>query len=472
MRNRRVQASRRRSRAAAAALAAALGIGTLAGCSSGTAPGKPDNKITVWSQENLTPRIAATRKVIDRFEEETGIRVDLVGVDEGQMPQLIMSAAASGKMPDVIGAAPMGQTWQMYSNGLLNTDIPRQIVDGLGRDTFNANALALTADGSTQLGVPSDAWLQLLIYRKDQLQQAGLGVPDTYNSLRKAAEGLQTKGRDGIAAATDPSDVFTQQSFENLALANDCQLVDSQGEVALDSPQCVAAFAAYDTLAREYGAPGTQTVDSTRATYFAGKSSMVIWSSFLLDELAGLRKDALPSCAECKGDSEFLAENSGIVTTLKGEDGAKAAQFGEITSWVTTKTAESEASKKFIEYMMGAGYEGWFGMAPEGKIPVRNGTAAAPEKYLDAWRSSEIGVDSRKPLNQVFSDQLLDQLADGVSNMQRWGITQGEGALVGATNGELPVPKAIGAMTAGQLSPQEAAREAQEEVAALKKSLQ
>ncbi|MEU6762447.1 extracellular solute-binding protein [Streptomyces sp. NPDC046853] len=462
-----------RSKVIASGLAAALGMAALAGCAgdSQSGPAKADRHITVWSQENLTPRVDATEKIIDRFEKKTGIKVDLVGVDEAQMPQLIMSAAASGKLPDVIGAAPMGQTWQMYSNGLLNTDIPRQIVKKLGRSTFNANALDLTSDGATRLGVPSDAWLQLLAYRKDQLKQADLPAPDTYQSLLRAAKDLTTKGRDGISAATDPSDVFTQQSFEGLALANDCQLVDGKRKVDLDSPQCATAFKTYATLADQYGPPGTQTVDSTRATYFAGKSSMVIWSSFLLDELAGLRKDALPSCAECRGDRKFLADNTGITTALGGPAGKKPAQFGEITSWVTTKTAESDASRQFIEYMMGAGYEDWFGMAPEGKIPVRGGTADDPDKYLDAWRSSDIGVDRREPMNQAFSDKLLDQLADGVSNMRRWGISQGEGALVGATNGELPVPKAIGAMTSGQSSPQEAAREARDEVAALQKSL-
>lgn len=463
----------RRSKVIASGLAAALGMGALAGCAgdSQSGPSRPDRHITVWSQENLTPRIDATEKIIDRFERKTGIKVDLVGVDEAQMPQLIMSAAASGKLPDVIGAAPMGQTWQMYSNGLLNTDIPRQIVKKLGRDTFNSNALDLTSDGATRLGVPSDAWLQLLAYRKDHLKQAGLTVPDSYPTLLKAAKGLNTKGRDGISTATDPSDAFTQQSFEGLALANDCQLVNDRRKVDLGSPQCATAFKTYATLADKYGPPGTQTVDSTRSTYFAGKSSMLIWSSFLLDELAGLRKDALPSCAGCRKDPSYLAKNTGITTALYGPAGAKPAQFGEITSWVTTKTAESDASRQFIEYMMGAGYEDWFGMAPEGKIPVRGGTPDAPDKYLDAWRSSEIGVDRRKPMNQVYSDRLLDQLADGVSNMQRWGIGQGEGALVGATNGELPVPKAIGAMTSGQSSPGQAAREADDEVAALQKSL-
>ncbi|MGW1629369.1 ABC transporter substrate-binding protein [Streptomyces anthocyanicus] len=461
-----------RSRTIAVGVTAALGIGLLSGCASSTGPGRPDREITVWSQENLPDRVAATQKVIDGFEKKTGVKVKLVGVDEKQMPQLIMSAAASGTLPDVIGAAPMGQVWQMYSNGLLNTDIPKRIVDGLGRDTFNANALELTSDGGTSLGVPSDAWLQLLVYRKDQFGQKSLPAPTTYAKALAAAKALTTEGHDGISAATDPSDAFTSQSFESLALANDCQLVDDRHEVALDSPRCQEAFRTYDRLARTYGAPGTQTVDSTRATYFAGRSSMVIWSSFLLDELAGLRKDALPSCPQCAKDPRYLSDHSGIVTAMQGPDADEAAQFGEITSWVTTKTAETAASREFIEYMMGTGYESWFGMAPEGKIPVRKGTAAEPERYLDAWRHSDIGVDTRKPLDEVFPTSLLDQLADGVSNMRRWGITQGEGALVGATNGELPVPKAIGTMTSGQSSPSEAARDADEEVAALRKSLQ
>ncbi|MDI3419383.1 ABC transporter substrate-binding protein [Streptomyces luteolus] len=461
-----------RSKAIAAGLAAATGVTALSGCAaSSSGPAAPDNEITVWSQENLTPRIAATEKVIARFEKKTGVKVNLVGVDEGQMPQLIMSAAASGKLPDVIGAAPMGQTWQMYSNGLLNTEIPREIVDKLGRTTFEKNALDLTSDGRNQLGVPSDAWLQLLVYRKDLLAKAGLDSPDTYEKLTKAAAKLDRPGHDGISAATDPSDVFTQQSFESVALANDCQLVDGKGDVDLDSADCRTAFETYRTLAGDHGAPGTQTVDSTRATYFSGKSSMVIWSSFVLDELAALRKDALPSCPECEKDPAFLARNSGIVTALKGPGAAKPAQFGEITSWVTTRTAETDASRKFIEFMMSEGYEDWFGMAPEGKIPVRSGTAEQPRKYLDAWRSSDMGVSTRKPMNEVFPDALLDQLADGVGNMKRWGVDQGEGALVGATNGELPVPKAIGAMTAGQITSREAAAEAQDEVEALKTSL-
>ncbi len=465
----------RTRRSAAAAVAGALCAAMLAGCTAQAEPGpdKADGKITVWTLDNLPARMAAQKKMIARFEKKSGVEVKLVGVDEGQLPQLIMSAAAAGNLPDVIGSLPLGQAWQMYGNGLLNTEAPADVVEDLDPGTFNSNALKLTSDGGTRLSVPSDSWVQLLVYRKDLLKKAGLPAPETYDGMLKTARKLDRGRMNGISLATDPADLFTQQSFENIALANDCQLVEND-EVALDSPACRRTFATYDTLAREHGGRGTQTVDTTRATYFAGRSPMMVWSSFLLDELSGERADVVPSCPECKKDRSFLAENSGITTALKGPDGGKPVQFGEITSWATTKTAETKASKSFITHMLSSGYEDWFGMAPEGKIPVREGTPGDPDKYTKAWRSSRLGVEAtnRRPLNSIYSDSLLDQLTDGISLMRRWGFTEGEGALVGATNGELPVPKAVSAMTSGQTSPGEAAREAQDEVDALRRSLE
>ena len=119
-------------------------------------------------------------------------------------------------------------------------------------------------------------------------------------------------------------------------------------------------------------------MDTTRATYFAGKAAMMVWSPFLLDELAGLRNDALPTCPQCKTDPAFLAKNSGIVTAIKGPNGTEPAQFGEISSWAVHDGADADPAKSFVEYMMCDGYQRWFGMAPEGKFPVRTGTAGRP----------------------------------------------------------------------------------------------
>ncbi len=453
-----------------AGMAAALGAGLLAGCGGGGSA-RSGNTLTVWSEENLPPRMAVTRKLIDRFEKQTGIKVKLVGVDEGQLPQLVESSAAAGKLPDVMGGVPLAPVWQMYGNGLLDTDATAKVISDLGRSTFNPNALRLAGDGGKALSVPSDSWQQILVYRKDLFAKAHLPVPDTYDSILKAARTLDKGSMNGMSLATDPKDVFTQQSFEDFAVADNCQMVTADGKVSLDSPQCRRAFTAYADLAAA-GPAGTQTVDTTRATYFAGQSAMVVWSTYLLNALAGLRSDVLPSCPQCRNDKSFLSDNSGIVTAIKGPDGARPAQFGEISSWTITKNANTSAAEKFVKFMMSDGYEGWLGMEPEGKIPTRQGTAADPRKYVTDWRSMKIGVTSFEPMDKLFPPALLDQLLAGVGNMQRWGITQGQGALVGATEGELPVPKVIGSMTGGNHTPpQAAAQQAESAVSAIQKSL-
>ena len=452
-------------------LATLLGATVLAGCS-GDGSSDDDGTLTVWSLENQADRVAATQKVIAEFTKSTGIKVKYVGIDENQFNKLVTAAAAGGDLPDVVGALPLSALWSLNANELLDTKTSSEILKSLGADTFNQRALSLTKDGDKALGVPSDAWAQLLFYRTDLFKRAGLPAPETYEAITAAAKKLTTGSQVGITAATVANDGFTAQTFEHLALGNGCELVDDGGKIAIDSRQCVDAFQFYDDLIKTGSVKGAQSVDSTRATYFSGRAAMVIWSSFLLDELAGLRADALPNCPQCKADPAYLAKTTGVVTAIKGPDGSEAAQFGEIVSWAVSATAQTENAKKFVEFMMGDGYTRWLGQAPEGKVPVRLGDGSNKNAYLDAWRKLPAGVDKKAPLATVYPPELVDQLVSSVDTFGRWGIEQGEGLLVGATLGELPVAKAVNAMTGGQLDPAGAAKQCQEQVDDIKKGLE
>jgi multiple sugar transport system substrate-binding protein len=300
---------------------------------------------------------------------------------------------------------------------------------------------------------------------------AGLPEPRTYTDVTTAATRLNTDDAAGFVGATIAGDAFTQQTFEHVALANDCEMVDPDGQVALDSPRCVAAFAFYDDLIRNHSVKGAQDTDTTRATYFAGKAAMVIWSSFILDELAGLRDDAAPSCPQCVGDPRFLADNTGIVTALQGPDGTEPAQFGEVQSWAVLADANADGATRFIEFMMSDGYPDSLSSAPEGKFPTRSGTPEEPNRFVDLWRTMPAGVDRKVPLAQIYPPPVLDALAGSLATFRRWGITEGQGALVGATLGELPVAQAIAAMTSGEVDPADAAVEATAAVSELQDSL-
>jgi multiple sugar transport system substrate-binding protein len=121
--------------------------------------------------------------------------------------------------------------------------------------------------------------------------------------------------------------------------------------------------------------------------------------------------------------------------------------------------------------MMNEGYTDWLGIAPEGKFPVRKGTAEDAAKFTTAWNDLPAGVDTKKPLGDVYPKEVIEALAKSPDTFQRWGFPQKQGALVGATLGELPVPKAINAMTSGELDPAGAAKRAADDVKNIQKTL-
>ena len=74
-------------------------------------------------------------------------------------------------------------------------------------------------------------------------------VPTTYESILAAAEALNSGDQAGIVLATGNDPVFVQQTFEYFAVANDCDVVDADGNVTISSPQCVEVFDFYTNLA-------------------------------------------------------------------------------------------------------------------------------------------------------------------------------------------------------------------------------
>jgi multiple sugar transport system substrate-binding protein len=453
-----------RTRGASIAVAGLAVAVTLAGCGGSSGSSGSAKNITVWSLENQPDRVALTQKIAGEFTKQSGIHVKIVGIDEGQFPQLIATAAESGKLPDVMGALSLGDVRQVYQQKLLDTSAAKQVIDDLGAGTFAKSALDLSRDGNTQVEVPSDAWAQILVYRKELFRQAGLQPPTTYSALQQAAKALTKSGQYGITLATDPSDAFTEQSFESIALGNNCQLINSSGKVTLDSSQCAASFNLYGDLAQNDSPKGTQTVDTTRATYLAGQAAMVLWSTYILPSLAGLDNGNLPTCPQCRGNKDWLAKNSGIVTAVRGPQGSGAGGYGEIGGWTISSTAQTASAEKFIEYMMSKGYTQWLGMAPEGKIPVRSGPTPGSKQYIDAWRKLKTGVTSKAPLDSVYPASTIAQIAAVTKGVNRWALPVGQGKIMGPLVAQNTIPKVIGALGSGSDSAQQAQQQAQQDV--------
>ncbi|MFE4837245.1 ABC transporter substrate-binding protein [Arthrobacter sp. NPDC056691] len=458
---------------AAVSLAAAFLVSCTPGNGQPPAP-TPDidhHNITVWTTETLPDRMAKLHVVIDGFTAATGVKVDLMGVPPHRFNQVMTSSAASGDLPDVMASLSLGQVRTMATSGHIDYKTNAAIVQSLGEQTWAARALELTRDNGQQLAVPGSAWHQLIYYRKDLFAQAGLKAPRTYADILAAARKLDSPALAGIVAANRTGQAFTQQSFEHIALGNGCQMVDAKGGIAFDSPQCVAALGFYRDLLKNYSVPGIQDIDTVRSAYFAGKAAMAIWPTNMLDELAGTRADARPSCSECTKDPLFLARNTGVVTGLQGPDAQRPAHFGEVISWTVTADSDAEPARRFVEYFLTHGYADWLAVAPEERVPVRSGSTVNPAEYADAWMSIPVAAGRTERFGSVYAKDVLATLLQGANDLEHWGIVQGHGDLAGAAMAELPIAKAVSDVAAGRAQPQAAATKAAASLRSILKSL-
>lgn len=425
-------------------------------------PASAQNNVSLifWSTEEQPERAAATQAIIDRFTEATGITVNLVLTNEDILDSLMAANLAAGTLPDVM-FHPVDYAAAWYADGILSNAAATQVINDLGAEQFSALNL-VGDDMGGYISVPTDGWGQLLIYRADLFEAAGLEAPTDFDKIMAAAQALHDPDNTfyGIVAATDPSAVFTQQTFEHFALANGVQLTDDAGAVTLNSPEMIEALDFYTTLVTQYGPPGVIDVASSRATYFAGQAAMLVWSPFVLDEMAGLRDNALPNCTECADNPAFLAGVSGFVPSFVGPSGSAPAQYGQVSLMGISTSAPPEAVE-FVKFWLSDGYLDWLAVAPEGKFPMRRGTPDNPTLYVEGWSTLPAGVDRKAPLGDFYSEEVINAIAQGATDFARWGLAQGQGQLVGGVYQELVIPVALADIINGGLSPEDAAAEIQ-----------
>lgn len=415
----------------AAPLAALAALSLLAGCSAATDDtATEEQSIVFWTPQTTPERLAAQEAVADAFTEETGIAVEIVPMAGADQDQALVTGAASGDVPDVILHAST-QTGAWTSQGLLDTAAASAVVDALDPATFNENALsAVTIDGEIA-GVPSDGWSHVIAYRADLLEEAGVEIPTSVEELADAATAVKEKlGITGLAFGTQAGTASATEGIQSLFQSAGCELVED-GEVTVDSSACVTAAEHFLTL-RNSSTAGDFDVTSARAAYLNGDAAMLLFSTHILDELAGLDPATPATCPECAATPDFLAQNTGFVTAL----GDEPRQYGAVLSYGIPTGARAEAAQEYIEFVLDEGYADTLGVATEGRIPLRNGTADDPEAFAAAWGGLGIGPAHDRTSAEIYGDEFVDGMSEGINSIYLWGMGTDDAVLAGLVSSQ------------------------------------
>ena len=378
--------------------------------------------IKFWTTEVQPARMAKQEEMAKSFEAKTGIKVEVIPIEEKELGTRATAAAAAGDLPDVIYHT-LQYVLPWAEAGILDVDANNDVVKDLGKNTFAPGALKMAKSGSKIAAVPVDGWTQMVVYRKDLFEAAGLKPPTSYANIEAAIKALSSNDMFGFVAATKTDENFMSQVLEHVLLANGVNIV-KKGGIKKQGKKLKNALEFYKVIAKA-SPPGELYWKQSRELYFAGKTPMIIWSPFIMDELAGLR-DSAPPTINSDPTSPELASKTGFITNFSGPNNAKGAAWADIRYFGITADADTDEAKQFVMYSMDEGYASTLSIAPEGKFPVRRGNASDPEAFTKAWSKLPVGVDRKAALSDLYSPDVINNIVAGLDKANRWGVKEGE----------------------------------------------
>ena len=381
-------------------------------------------KIRFWTTEEQPARLAKQKAMAEDFKKRTGHIVEVIPVSEKDLGKRATAAFAAGDLPDVIYHT-LQYVLPWAEAGILDVETNEDIVNELQKSTFAPGAITMAQYNGKTAAVPVDGWTQMVVYRKDLFDKAGLAAPNSYKNIEAAIEKLHSPpNMYGFVAATKVDENFMSQVLEHVFLANGVSPVNSKGFTPLNEKATTEVLNFYKKIAKASPA-GELYWKQSRAIYFAGKAAMIIWSPFILDELAGLRNSAPPTINN-DPTSKALAQKTGIVTTFGGPSNPGGAAWADIRYFGVTSDANTDIASEFVKYSMKDGYTATLSIAPEGKFPVRRGEPLDTSKYVTAWSKLPVGVDRKAPLSELYSPTTINKIVAGLETADRWGVSEGQ----------------------------------------------
>ncbi|WP_428927906.1 ABC transporter substrate-binding protein [Marinibacterium sp. SX1] len=419
--------------------------------------------IRFWTTEEQPERLAKQQEMAAEFEKASGIAVEVIPVSETDLGTRATAAYAAGDLPDVIyHTLQYALPW--YEAGILDADAATDVIEELGTDTFAPGALGMAATEDGWASVPVDGWTQMIVYRKDLFDEAGLEAPTTFANVIAAIEALHNPPEMfGFVAATKVDENFMSQVLEHVFLANGATPVGPDGFTGFDEAKTTEVLDFYKAIA-EASPPGELYWDQSRTLYFAGQAAMIIWSPFILDELAGLRDSAPPTITDDPTSAE-LASKTGIVTNFAGPSNPDGAAWGDIRYFGITADADTDEAMEFVKYSMGDGYTATLSIAPEGKFPVRTGTADSPGEFIEAWSTLPVGVDRKAALGDLYAQDMIDEIVGGLDVAKRWGVEEGQLALASKMINSQAINRVVRQYIDGEIDASTAVAEMNDELA-------
>lgn len=313
------------------------------------------------------------------------VAVELVGWEQCQDKATTLAAAGNP-----VGLAYVGsRTLKQFAENDLIVPVPMTDAE---KASYQPHIVDTVTYDDQQWGVPVAFSTKALFWNKELFKQAGLDPetpPKTW--AEEIAFAKQIKEKTGIAGFGLVAKTFdnTLHQFLHWVYTNDGKITDAEGNIALDSPQNLAALTALKDITpfSEEG-PTAYEQNEVRAIFLDGKLGMIHNSTGAIPRLEGTKLQwgvaNLPLGPDAKGPGTLLITDSLAIFKGTGVED-KAVEFAKFL------TAPERQEKYELE-------------GTDGLVPLR--PSAGVDKYVadhPAWKPFIEGIKFGGP-EPLFTD--------------------------------------------------------------------
>ncbi|WP_062209458.1 extracellular solute-binding protein [Aureimonas sp. AU12] len=339
----------------------------------------------IYCGDQIDPVQDRTIKEWNTANADDQVKVEVVGWEQCQDKATTLAAAGTP-----VGLAYVGsRTLKEFAQNDLIVPIPMSDAE---KASYFPNIVETITFEDKQWGVPVAFSTKALFWNKDLFAKAGLDPetpPKTWAEEIEFAKVIKEKtgiGGFGLVAKTFDN---TMHQFLHWVYTNNGRIVDTEGNITLDSPQVLAALQAVkDITPYSEEGPTAYEQNEVRAIFLDGKLGMIHNSTGAIPRLEGTKIQwgvaNLPLGPEAKGPGTLLITDSLAVFSGTGVED-KAIEFAKFL----TKPATQE------EYEL---------TGDDGLVPLR--PSANVDKYVaehPAWKPFIDGIAFGGP-EPLFTD--------------------------------------------------------------------
>jgi ABC-type glycerol-3-phosphate transport system substrate-binding protein len=344
----------------------------LGACGASTQQQEGNVELTFWHHEYPPADEFIRQKIEEYTEENANVSIELVTYPHGDYETKLLSSIAADNPPDIINL--LDYLFPRYAaNDLLAPVEPQAFgeedLDGV-RSLYVPRALdGLTINGEIY-GVPEEFNTLALFLNAQHFEEIGLDAnepenwPETWEELFALAKELEQRDQSGKLTrigfnwvwGLDP--YWYAQQYWPILRQYGCEVVDSEGRAAINSPECVAAFEeTWQRLIEEgIGGPGVATENPVNALedFSTGRQSMAIagiWAPPLFDEDVQENYVVAPLPQRDPDDPHTLLNSYALAVSSSSEHPREAWKF---INFLTSHSGEYLATAGYV-----TGRKGW-----------------------------------------------------------------------------------------------------------------